>query len=268
MKKSELTATKLLVSIAVYSTCSSICIPLILNNKLYIGILPYLIINYILFRFLLYKELLNGNVKGHHLSKNIIFQSLLIVVGSLFLMLNIFSLFEKLFVFDRASITDLLFLNNNRFSFNLFLVIMVAFIVPVMEEIIFRGLLFEYLKGKLGLYISIFLTTFIFVIFHSNKIYLEVFFLSLILTLIYAYYKNIVINIILHILNNLISIIILTKGRNPFVINNFTIQIIFLLIYFAIIYKFLKGLRSDNCKKRSKVNFFLYSIIFLQYIII
>ena len=268
MKKSELTGTKLLVSFAAYSTCSSICIPLILNNNLYIGILSYVIINYILFRFLLYKELLNGNVKLYRLSKNTIFQSLLIIVGSLLLMLNIFNLIEKLFAFDRASIIDLLFLNNNRFSFNIFLIIMGAFIAPVMEEIIFRGLLFEYLKGKLGLYISIFLTTFIFVILHSNKIYLEVFFLSLILTLIYAYYKNIVINIVLHILNNLVSIIIMVKGNNPFVINNIALQFVFLLIFFAIIYKLLKGIRSDSCKNKSKINFFVYLIIFLPYIII
>lgn len=83
-------------------------------------------------------------------------------------------------------------------------IIAVIILIPIFEEILFRGLIFNELKNNVNIIISVVLQAAIFAIAHGNiaqAIY--AFFLGLMASLIYIWTKSIVSNMLLHITFNL-----------------------------------------------------------------
>lgn len=77
-----------------------------------------------------------------------------------------------------------------------------ALIAPLLEEVIFRGVLFQRLSFKWGLARGLMLTGLIFGILHVETA-VSTFLISIVLTLFYIKYRNLVIPIIIHSLHNL-----------------------------------------------------------------
>lgn len=70
---------------------------------------------------------------------------------------------------------------------------------PIGEELLFRGVLFNYLRKRISVIYAIFLTAFIFAAFHFEiALFLSLFVSGLILTYVYYKYENITYSIILH----------------------------------------------------------------------
>lgn len=98
------------------------------------------------------------------------------------------------------------------FSVTAFLII---FVVPIMEELLFRGYLQTWLKQQVGVYYAIFLTSVIFASFHfsisqgiSNiELLSSLFILSCFLGFLYERQQSLVASIGLHVTFNFISVI-------------------------------------------------------------
>lgn len=89
----------------------------------------------------------------------------------------------------------------------------VVLFVPFIEEVLFRGALFELLMGKLNMWVSVIITNFLFAILHvsdiESLIFLPIyFFLGVVLSMVYIYSgKNIWVSIAAHGMHNLLSVI-------------------------------------------------------------
>ncbi|WP_099975124.1 CPBP family intramembrane glutamic endopeptidase [Lactobacillus terrae] len=79
---------------------------------------------------------------------------------------------------------------------------------PIMEEIIFRKLMFTDLNQYIGFGMSAALSSLLFAFLHQDSFFLVYFFIGLFLCFIYSRTKNIYINMMAHILMNLIVILI------------------------------------------------------------
>lgn len=94
---------------------------------------------------------------------------------------------------------------------NLQLVI-VIFLSPIFEEILYRGIIFRYLKKNYNIIISIVLQALIFGIIHLNIIQsIYTFFLGIALALTYLYRESIIECIIFHIIYNLFGVLVANK---------------------------------------------------------
>lgn len=89
----------------------------------------------------------------------------------------------------------------------------VALLIPVIEEILFRGVLLEFFEKRLGIIVGAILSSTLFAFLHvtdaSSLIFLPVYFtLGLILTIIYIKSgKNIMVSIAAHVVNNTLAVI-------------------------------------------------------------
>ena len=88
-------------------------------------------------------------------------------------------------------------------------ILIVGIIMPVLEELIFRGILYQALRSKLSIFFSIFISSLIFAVIHINLLYI---FPIMIIGIVCAYAfektKNILIPIVIHVVNNLFTVII------------------------------------------------------------
>jgi membrane protease YdiL (CAAX protease family) len=95
----------------------------------------------------------------------------------------------------------------------LFMAIPVVVFVPFIEEIVFRGALYELLIGKVNVIASVIITNVLFAVLHvtdiDSLIFLPIyFFLGVVLSMIYIYSgKNIWVSIAAHSLHNLLSVV-------------------------------------------------------------
>lgn len=83
--------------------------------------------------------------------------------------------------------------------------LLVVFIGPVVEEIIFRGIILQRLAIKYNLNRAIIISSFVFGILHGDDAGLGVFVGGLILAMLYVKTKSLVVPIVLHIMNNAIG---------------------------------------------------------------
>lgn len=99
----------------------------------------------------------------------------------------------------------------------IFILITVAIGAPLVEELLFRGVLFEELRKESSLKVTIFLTSLVFGIYHFNILQSSnAFFLGLVLAYVYYTTKSIKASIIIHATNNMIAMIpFLDKGLSP-----------------------------------------------------
>lgn len=99
----------------------------------------------------------------------------------------------------------------------LIILFVVAIGAPLVEELLFRGVLFEELRKEISLKGTIFLTALVFGIYHFNILQSSnAFFLGLVLAYVYYKTRSIKASIIIHATNNMIAMIpFLDQGLRP-----------------------------------------------------
>ena len=97
------------------------------------------------------------------------------------------------------------------------ILVVVAIGAPLVEELLFRGVLFEEIKRECSLKNTIFLTALIFGFYHFNIIQSpNTFFMGLVLAYVYYKTKSIKCSIIVHATNNILAMIpFLDQGLSP-----------------------------------------------------
>lgn len=87
-------------------------------------------------------------------------------------------------------------------------VITVVILAPILEEIIFRGIIFNKLNSKMNTTAAIIISALVFGIFHMNIVQgLNAFVIGIVLAFIYAKTHNLYTCISIHFINNLLSVI-------------------------------------------------------------
>lgn len=97
-------------------------------------------------------------------------------------------------------------------SHSLFQLIMVILLVPIYEEIIYRYVIFGYLKENYNIVFAVIVQALFFGLSHFNIVQgIYTFLLGIALALVYMYSKSLVGSIILHITFNLCGVLIIPK---------------------------------------------------------
>ncbi len=118
---------------------------------------------------------------------------------------------------------------------------------PILEEFLFRGIIFNKFKNFNKQMTSILLTSFVFAFCHSTFIQiLYAFCLSFILIYVYDKYKTIKAPIIVHITSNIVNIFICLLIMKNIYILNITLLIISIIVLFIINQKLIKKDLSHN----------------------
>ena len=112
----------------------------------------------------------------------------------------------------------------------------VGIIGPIIEEIIFRGLIFNELKNIMPVSVVIIAQGILFGLCHFNLMQsIYAIFMGIMLGVVYAWIKNIWIPIFIHIVNNIFMILL---GRYAGVtVIQFSISIIVIILCFLYFYK-------------------------------
>ena len=137
-----------------------------------------------------------------------------------------------LFIFIMINNTIyLLFIKPVRVNF-LINLITTCIIGPIIEELIYRGIIFKQLLKEYDYKKAILITTLLFSVFHFNIVQMITsFIIGYYMCFIYYKYNNIILNIFIHFIYNLISLIIINLYFE------YTIIIIPIILIFLIIYK-------------------------------
>lgn len=86
----------------------------------------------------------------------------------------------------------------------------VVILIPMFEEILFRGLIFNELRKNMNIYVAIIIQAIIFAVFHGNMLQgMYTFILGVILSLLYMWTKSLWANVLCHIVYNLFGTIII-----------------------------------------------------------
>lgn len=108
-------------------------------------------------------------------------------------------------------------LNNSRSSFLMQLLIL-GVLAPVVEELLFRGLIFKRLKIYYEVTICAYISSIIFAVAHFNLIQgLYAFVIGIILCFVYEKHKNIIVPIIMHMAANIIAVIVSVNPISKFI---------------------------------------------------
>lgn len=85
-------------------------------------------------------------------------------------------------------------------------------LIPIYEEIFYRGIIFGYLRKNFNIIVAVILQALVFGFMHLNLVQgIYTFFLGIVLALIYMYSDSILGNITVHITFNLLGILIIPK---------------------------------------------------------
>ncbi len=135
-----------------------------------------------------------------------------------------------------GSLNNLFSFTNNYDAINISIltyIICTGILGPILEELLFRGMVFNGLKKFNKQMKSILLASFIFMLFHSNPVQmLYAFCLSFILLYVYEKYKTIKAPILVHIASNIMNIFTCMLIINNNLLLNFIIMIISFIILF------------------------------------
>lgn len=106
-------------------------------------------------------------------------------------------------------------LQTSSITFLVVAALMATIIAPITEELLFRGGLYRFLKGKISTKKAIWLTSLVFALLHYNFLaFLPILFLGVFLTQIYERHQNLWISIAVHSLFNLNSFVLLLLSRS------------------------------------------------------
>lgn len=153
---------------------------------------------------------------------------LLIGVGTLTLIIYIATVMHLSFLADFLN-QPTFYTGLNSFYYNALIFPVIVIFGPIVEELLFRGVILHRLAVKWGLTVSIILSSLLFGILHADLIGSFIF--GLMMAVIYIKTQTLWAPIICHILNNFIgSLIELTIGNDLFSARYLWIGIIFLTI--------------------------------------
>lgn len=150
------------------------------------------------------RDYLNGNYNIQALKK---WQTYLYLVGAYLVVYFAQYLFIYLLEWEQAgSQVDLFGLDQIGVSALNLILLILAFVViaPITEEIIFRGLIFGFIKDKLGLIAALFISSAIFGLLHPGH-HLSSFVMGLAFALLYHRTKSIAVPIVLHMVWNALA---------------------------------------------------------------
>lgn len=83
-------------------------------------------------------------------------------------------------------------------------------LVPIAEEVVFRGVLYTWLRERWGIWIGVIISSLIFAVVHIDiAIAVTAFVLAIVLALIYEYSKSLWPSIAIHAINNSVKIILI-----------------------------------------------------------
>ncbi|GAA0102039.1 CPBP family intramembrane metalloprotease [Paraclostridium bifermentans] len=128
-------------------------------------------------------------------------------------------------------------------------IICMTVLIPIYEEIIFRGIIFNHLKENYKIGTAIVIQSLLFGIAHGNIVQgIYAFILGIVLVLMYMYFNSIYANIILHMIFNLFGGLIDLKLCN---LNEFIYYILATICFVFLIiasYKMVLDYRRNNRK--------------------
>ena len=190
-------------------------------------IIPYIII-FVIYAIIFTKKYKNNNIKENKLSITKIL--LLIMIGILFI---------TIYNITVSKINQIiLFTTFDTSNINIIQYILLTTIIgPILEELLFRGIIFNELKKFNPQMKSILITSFLFSIMHTTILQIiYAFALSFMLIYVYQKYKTIFAPIIMHITSNLFNLLscILITNLNQ---NILTIILVICLITIYLINK-------------------------------
>lgn len=126
--------------------------------------------------------------------------NMLISIGALLILTRIIYAIDPIDKEEILSETPLVY--NVLFNF-----ILGVIIAPVLEEFVFRGVIFSRLSKRFGLIAGMVLSSFIFAVGHIKMNIIGAFVCGLIACILFKKYNNILVNISMHFLNNFILMI-------------------------------------------------------------
>ena len=156
---------------------------------------------FIIFYVFNYKNFLSDvNIEEKKFDKKNIKQVLMLSFGSS-LFFNIILLYFLPFTQNNQKVIDM---SNEIYNMNIFLAIFtISIIIPLTEEVLMRGYIFNSLRYIFNDYVGIFLSALLFGVIHGNITQgLYAFCVGLMLAIIYKIYKNIKYCFIFHIAAN------------------------------------------------------------------
>jgi hypothetical protein len=90
------------------------------------------------------------------------------------------------------------------------MILLAGILVPIAEELIFRGFLYNFLKERWGVWPGVFISALIFGIIHANVIVgITAFLLGILLAVLYEYSRSLWTSILVHAINNSAKIALL-----------------------------------------------------------
>lgn len=133
-------------------------------------------------------------------------------------------------------ISQVLFSGNIGLQF-----ITIAVAAPILEEIIFRGLVYNRLKEYMGGLTAAVVSALFFGIYHMNLVQgIYAFFVGILLVYVYEKYKNITAPILMHGAANAFSIFLTHTSISERLSENMAVYILFMVVEFAGMYVFLR----------------------------
>ncbi len=147
-----------------------------------------------------------------------IFYIFLINLLFVFLIVALFANFDILFGFVYPEMEPLLDFTPNPLdplSF-IFEVISSVILAPIIEELFFRGVLFNRLKIRTGIVVAMIISSAIFAIGHEFGGITSAFLFGICMCIIYLKTDNILMTISIHFLNNLVAVILEATNADAF----------------------------------------------------
>lgn len=176
------------------------------------------------------------------------YQIIFIVITNLLIVMALY--FTILYLSSFNTFSFLRFINNVNLygspQSNIFLIAMeflaTVVLAPIVEELIFRGVILRKLAEMFSITIAILLSALIFGLGHSLGGVFSAFLFGICMSILYIKSDNIYLPIFAHFLNNLISFLFIYCGFGGLIIgnNNFIVVISFIAFIFGII--LLKGI--------------------------
>lgn len=204
--------------------------------------------------YTMYSYMKRNKLKGVNIfseRKKLSLLQIIPAVGTMYLFALIFGLISNLIVerlpYDTKNVTQLI-----SFNLDLWIAVYAIIIGPIIEEILFRGVILS-ITRKYGALLSILSSALLFGLFHLN-IQQSISTIGLgIVFGYYAYFYSLKFAILLHVLNNIFAIVITRlEGSNDLPIFSFILvflMIVGLIIIFVKFEKIKENLKLTNSDK-------------------
>ena len=92
----------------------------------------------------------------------------------------------------------------------LFMLILVGFLAPFAEELLFRGVIYTFLRERWGIWLGVLVSSLIFGLMHGNlAVGVTGFLLGIVAALVFEYSKSLWPAVIVHVINNSLKVSLL-----------------------------------------------------------